>query len=336
MTIMVTGGAGFIGAHTCVELIRAGYSVVVLDNFCNSHGEVLNRIKRISGVLPVVVRGDVRDREAVVNALEAHRCSAVIHLAGLKSAADSFSRPLQYYDNNVLGTLSLIQAMQRVGVEKLVFSSSAAVYGEPMSVPIKEDHALSPLSPYGRTKLIVEQMLGDITSGSVRTAVLRYFNPVGSHQSGLIGDDPRAASDNIMLALADVATGRRSHLNVFGNDYETSDGTGVRDYIHVMDLAAAHLRALQCVERRNPIKLNLGTGRGSSVLELVRAFSRASGKDIPLVFAPRRDGDVSCAYACPDLARRVLDWRATRDLDEMCADAWKWQSNNPGGYGILE
>ena len=334
MTIMVTGGAGYIGSHTCVELIANGHSIVILDNFCNSQTEVLNRIERITGVSPAVVHGDVRDRDLLKTTMVKYRCDSVIHFAGLKSVADSVAHPLEYYDNNVVGTLRLVQAMQDADVRNLVFSSSATVYGEPMSLPLKEDHRLLPFNPYGRTKLIVEEMLGDVTSSSrsLKIAILRYFNPIGAHESGLIGEDPSGEPNNLMPFVAQVAVGRRPHLNVFGTDYDTPDGTGIRDYVHVMDLAAGHLRALECLEQQPLIRVNLGTGRGTSVLELARAFSLASGKNIPIVSAPRRDGDVACCYACPDLAMQTLGWRATRDLDDICQDTWKWQNSNPQGY----
>jgi UDP-glucose 4-epimerase len=335
MTILVTGGAGYVGSHACVELIRTGHSVVILDNFCNSHAEVLNRIERITGVAPAVVHGDVRDRDMLFRTLKTHRCKAVMHFAGLKSVGESVAQPLLYYDNNVVGTLRLIEAMQDVDVRKLVFSSSATVYGEPVSLPLREDHRRLPVNPYGRTKLIVEEMLGDVTasSPSFAVAILRYFNPVGAHESGLIGEDPLGAPNNLMPFVAQVAVGHRPHVSVFGNDYDTPDGTGVRDYVHVMDLASGHLRALEALATHRAITVNLGTGRGSSVLDLVGAFSKASGKKIPLEFVPRRAGDVASCYACPDLAHDILGWRATRGLDEMCGDAWRWQSSNPGGYG---
>jgi UDP-glucose 4-epimerase len=334
MTIMVTGGAGYIGSHTCVELIREGHSVVVFDNFCNSQTEVLNRIERITGVSPAVVRGDVRDRDLLKNTMTKYKCSAVIHFAGLKSVADSVVQPLEYYDNNVLGSLRLIQAMQDANVRRLVFSSSATVYGEPITLPFKEDHRVLPFNTYGRTKLMVEQMLGDLANSSDRfeVAILRYFNPVGAHESGLIGEDPIGAPNNLMPFIAQVAVGRRPHLNVFGSDYDTPDGTGVRDYVHVVDIAVGHLRALESLEKQRLIKVNLGTGRGTSVLELANAFSTVSGKDVPVVFAPRRDGDIACFYACPELAQHTLGWQATRDLNDMCRDTWKWQSGNPLGY----
>jgi UDP-glucose 4-epimerase len=334
MTIMVTGGAGYIGSHACVELIRAGHSIVIFDNFCNSHSAVPSRIERITGKAAAVIRGDIRDRALLASALLKYRCKAVVHFAGLKSVSESVSQPSLYYDNNVVGSLRLVQAMQDAGVQKLVFSSSATVYGEPVSLPLTEDHPLSPVNPYGRTKLIVEGMLGDCvrSSGSLKLAILRYFNPIGAHESGLIGEDPLGVPSNLMPFIAQVAGGRRQHLSVFGNDYETRDGTGVRDYVHVMDVAAGHVRALECLEMESFIRVNLGTGRGVSVLELVQAFSKVCGRQIPLVFEPRRAGDVASCYACPDLAKRILGWRARHDLNDMCEDAWKWQSTNPRGY----
>ncbi|THD70061.1 MAG: UDP-glucose 4-epimerase GalE [Bradyrhizobium sp.] len=335
MTIMVTGGAGYIGSHVCVELMRAGHSIVIFDNFCNSHREAVNRIGVIAGVSPTVIDGDVRDRGLLASTLANYRCSAVIHLAGLKSIAESVSDPIRYYDNNVYGTLGLVQAMRDTGVHKLVFSSSATVYGAPVYLPLREDHPLAPCNPYGRTKLMIEQMLGDLAAsdGSLKIAILRYFNPAGAHESGLIGEDPRGTPNNVMPFLAQVAIGRRPHLTIFGKDYDTPDGTGVRDYLHVTDLAVGHLRALDALERQDRIKVNLGTGRGTSVLDLVEAFSAACGKHIPVVFAPRREGDVASSYASCDLAQQILGWRATRDLKAMCRDAWKWQSSNPQGYG---
>jgi UDP-glucose 4-epimerase len=334
MTVMITGGAGFIGSHTSVELIRHGHAVVIYDNFCNSHPEVLNRIRRITGVMPALVTGDVRDREALLAALTDHHCRAVIHFAGLKSVAESVSQPALYYDTNVVGTLQLVEAMRLANVRKLVFSSSATVYGEPTSLPLKEDHPLAPFNPYGRTKKMAEDMLGDIAASSapLQVAILRYFNPVGAHDSGLIGEDPNGVPNNLMPFIAQVAVGRRPSLQIFGNDYDTPDGTGIRDYVHVMDLATGHLRALQCLETQDLVRLNLGTGRGSSVLEMVDASAKASGRAIRVVFAPRRDGDIASYHACPDQAFSVLGWQATRDLDEMCRDAWNWQRSNPDGY----
>jgi len=338
MTILVRGGGGYIGSHTCVELINNRHSIVILDNFSNSRPEVLERIERITGIPPTVVRGDVRDSDLLKATMIKYQCHAVIHFAGLKSVGESVAHPLEYYDNNVVGTLRLVQAMQAANVCKLVFSSSATVYGEPTELPLKEDHRLLPFSPYGRTKLMVEEMLGDLasSSNSFKVAILRYFNPVGAHESGLIGEDPSGKPNNLMPFIAQVAVGRLSHLNVFGTDYDTPDGTGIRDYVHVMDLASGHLRALECLEKNHDfLKVNLGTGCGTSVLELVHAFSEASGKYIPVVFAPRRTGDIACCYASPEFAAQSLGWRATRDLEEMCKDSWRWQSHNPHGYKKL-
>ena len=338
MTIMITGGAGYIGSHTCVELIISGYSIVIFDNFSNSQPEVLNRIERITGVSPVVVHGDVRDRDLLKATMIKYRCRAVIHFAGLKSVADSVVHPLEYYDNNVVGTLRLVEAMQDANVHNLVFSSSATVYGEPITLPLKENHRLLPLNPYGRTKLMVEEMLSDLihSSTSFKIAILRYFNPVGAHESGLIGEDPSGEPNNLMPFIAQVAVGRRPHLSVFGADYDTADGTGVRDYVHVMDVAAGHVRALECLEKQRVIKVNLGTGRGTSVLELANAFSRASGKEIPVVFAPQTEWRYRLLLCLPDLALQTLGWRAERDLKDMCNDTWRWQNDNPQGYPVIE
>jgi UDP-glucose 4-epimerase len=334
MNIMVTGGAGYIGSHTCVELIRAGHSILIFDNFSNSHPEVINRISRITGVTPGFVEGDIRDHAALAQAFATHPCAAVIHFAGLKSVAESVRQPLAYHDNNVTGTRVLVQAMRDAGVDRLVFASSATVYGEASRLPITEDAPLAPTNPYGQTKLAIEQMLGDLarSSDSFGVAVLRFFNPVGAHESGLIGEDPIGVPDNLMPFLSQVAVGRRPHLTVFGRDYDTPDGTGVRDYVHVMDIAAGHLRALHCLDKQRIITVNLGTGRGCSVLELVDAFSKACGKNIAVEFAPRRDGDAAQCYASAELAQRLLGWRAKRDIGDMCRETWRWQSSNPDGY----
>jgi UDP-glucose 4-epimerase len=336
MKIMVTGGAGYIGSHTCVELIDAGHEVVIFDNFCNSNVEVIRRIERITGTTPVVVRGDVRDCNLVADTLAMHRCESVIHFAGLKSVAESVSQPLLYYDTNVLGSMRLVQGMKKAGVCKLVFSSSATVYGDPIFLPLTEDHPKSPYSPYGRTKLVVEEMLAEVvrSAENFKVAILRYFNPVGCHSSGLIGEDPLGLPNNLMPFIAQVAVGRRSHVNIFGNDYGTPDGTGIRDYVHVVDLAIGHLRALEHLGKEDFIQVNLGTGRGRSVLELVHAFSKACGRKIPFVFTARREGDVASYYACTEFAHRTLGWQATRKLHDMCADTWRWQSRNPNGYRI--
>jgi UDP-glucose 4-epimerase len=338
MKVMITGGAGYLGSHACVELIRAGYSTVLFDDFSNSHPEVVNRIHCLTGVLPAVVRGDIRDRGALTRTLVTHRCGAVLHFAGLKSVPDSIRRPLVYRETNIGGTDSLIRSMADTGVHRLVFASTAAVYGQPIELPIKEDHPLLPSNPYGQTKLVVEQMLDELSNATdlFRIAVLRFFNPVGAHASGLIGEDPRGEPDNLMPHLSQVAIGRRPHLKIFGNDYDTADGTAVRDYVHVMDIAAAHIRALECLEQQRLIKVNLGTGRGHSILELVETFSKVTGINIAHVLAPRREGDIAQCYASATLAQQKLGWCATRSLADMCRDTWRWQSMNPGGYADVQ
>jgi len=334
--VLVTGGAGYIGSHTCVELINAGFDVTVFDNFYNSHTEALSRIERITGKRIALVRGDVRDRAALVKALRESDAKAVVHFAGLKAVGESMEMPLTYYDNNVVGTLRLLEAMGECGVKALVFSSSATVYGEPQQLPLTEDHPLSATNPYGRTKLMIEEMLRDLhrSDSSWRFGILRYFNPVGAHPSGLIGEDPKGIPNNLMPFLAQVAVGRLEFLNVWGNDYPTPDGTGVRDYIHVVDLALGHLKALERLQgQAECLTVNLGTGTGYSVLEMVRAFERAASRSVPYRISSRRPGDIAACYADPKLALKLLGWRAERGLDIMCLDAWRWQSNNPGGYG---
>jgi UDP-glucose 4-epimerase len=333
--ILVTGGAGYIGSHVCVELLQAGHDVTIFDNFCNSNPESVARIERIAGKAPRLVRGDIRDRAALVDALKTSGASAVIHFAGLKAVGESVAQPLSYYDNNVVGTLRLLEAMRECGVQQLVFSSSATVYGDPQRLPLTEDHPLSATNPYGRSKLMIEDMLRDlqVSDASWRIAILRYFNPVGAHASGLIGEDPRGVPNNLMPYVAQVAIGRRAQLQVWGSDYPTPDGTGVRDYIHVVDLAVGHLRALERLQaQEGGLTVNLGTGTGYSVLDMVRAFEEASGKPVPYQLAPRRAGDVASCYADPAAALAVLGWRAERDLVAMCQDAWRWQSSNPNGY----
>ncbi len=336
--ILVTGGAGYIGSHTCVELLNAGSAVTIFDNFSNSHPEALSRVERITGKSLRLIRGDLRDRAALVAALHESGATSVIHFAGLKAVGESVEKPLSYYDNNVAGSLRLLEAMGECGVKTLVFSSSATVYGDPQRLPLTEDHPLSATNPYGRTKLMIEEILRDLqrSNASWRIGILRYFNPVGAHASGLIGEDPRGMPNNLLPFVAQVAVGRREHLNVWGNDYSTPDGTGVRDYIHVVDLALGHLKALEALDRlERPgacLTVNLGTGNGYSVLEIVRAFEKASGKAVPYKVAPRRPGDVASCYADPSHALQSLGWRAARGLDEMCADAWRWQSTNPKGY----
>jgi UDP-glucose 4-epimerase len=334
--ILVTGGAGYIGSHVCVELLQAGQAVTVFDNFSNSNPESLARVERITGKAPALVRGDIRDRTALEQALRDSGASAVIHFAGLKAVGESVQKPLDYYDNNVVGTVRLLEAMGACNVRQLVFSSSATVYGDPQRLPLTEDHPLSATNPYGRSKLMIEDMLRDLqaSDASWRIGILRYFNPVGAHISGLIGEDPRGVPNNLMPYVAQVAIGRREQLQVWGNDYPTPDGTGVRDYIHVVDLAVGHLRALERLQAQpGGVTVNLGTGTGYSVLGMVRAFEQASGKPVPYQISPRRPGDIASCYADPASAAELLGWRAERDLRAMCEDAWRWQSQNPQGFG---
>jgi UDP-glucose 4-epimerase len=336
--IFVTGGAGYIGSHTCVELLDAGDDVTVFDNFSNSHPEAVARVERITGKKLRLVRGDIRDRAALVSALRESGAGSVIHFAGLKAVGESVTQPLAYYDNNVIGTVRLLEAMSECGVKTLVFSSSATVYGDPIRLPLTEDHPLSATNPYGRTKLMIEEILRDLhhSNASWKVGILRYFNPAGAHASGLIGEDPQGIPNNLLPVVTQVAVGRRDCLNVWGNDYATPDGTGVRDYIHVVDLAHGHLKALKALERTHErvecLTVNLGTGRGYSVLDIVRAFEQVSGRSVPYKIAPRRPGDIASCYADPQLALTLLDWRAERGIDAMCADAWRWQKGNPQGY----
>ena len=333
-SILVTGGAGYIGSHTVVELLAAGHEVTVVDNFCDSSPAVPERIARIAGRAPVWVRADVRDRNALETVFEADGFDAVIHFAGLKAVGESVAEPLRYYDNNVGGAIVLLEAMARHGVKTLVFSSSATVYGDSASVPIREDAPLAPANPYGRSKLMVEGILREMAAADPawRVAMLRYFNPVGAHESGLIGEDPGGVPNNLMPFISQVAAGRRECLSVWGDDYPTPDGTGVRDYIHVTDIASGHLAALECMPAAGVLTVNLGTGRGYSVLEMLRAFERVSGRPVPYRIAARRPGDVAVCYADPALAAERLGWRAQLDIDRMCADTWRWQSLNPQGY----
>lgn len=333
--ILVTGGAGYIGTHTCVALLEKGHEVAVLDNFSNSWPEALERVQQITGKTLRIHRGDVRDRADVVLALRRSEATAVVHLAGLKAVGESMAQPLRYYDHNVSGTLHLLQGMSQCGVQTLVFSSSATVYGIPHHLPCSETHPLGATNVYGRTKRVVEDMLRDLhhSDPSWRIAILRYFNPIGAHASGLIGEDPLGIPNNLLPFVAQVAGGRRDHLDIWGEDYATPDGTGVRDYLHVDDLAAGHVSALGLLARRPQcVALNLGTGRGVSVRELVAAFEKASGQPIACRVAPRRDGDVAEYCSDPAEAWRVMGWQATRNLETMCADAWRWQKNNPHGY----
>jgi UDP-glucose 4-epimerase len=335
MRILVTGGTGYIGSHTCVVLAGRGHDLVVADNFSNSSPRVLDRLQQITGH-PVAFRElDLRDREATARLLDEGRFDAVVHFAALKAVGESCEKPLDYFHNNICGTIHLLQAMQGAGVKRLVFSSSATVYGDPEEVPVREDAPLGVTNPYGRSKLVMEQLISDLctSDATFHAAVLRYFNPVGAHESGLIGEDPSGIPNNLMPYICQVAVGRRGKLSVFGGDWPTPDGTGVRDYIHVMDLARAHADALDALERGGRgFTVNLGTGQGVSVLQLVRAFERASGRTVPFEIVGRRSGDVAAVYADPSLAHRLLDWRAELDVDAMCRDAWRWQSMNPDGY----
>lgn len=347
MKILVTGGAGYIGSHTCVELVEAGHEILILDNFCNSSPKVLERLHRILGRELPLVEGDVRDRALVEDVLRRHGIKAVVHFAGLKAVGESVTDPLSYYDANVGGSVALLRAMDSTDVRTLVFSSSATVYGTPDAVPLREDAPLRPMSPYGQTKLMIEDMLRALPASQRskespdtpwRIAILRYFNPAGAHASGLIGEVPRGVPNNLMPYLSQVAVGLRDRLGIFGNDYPTRDGTGVRDFIHVMDLARGHLAALAALDKKGDasfddlVTVNLGTGRGYSVLELVKAFERASGRAIPYTFLERRAGDVGECYADISLSAQVFDWKAEFDLERICVDTWRWQSANPHGY----
>lgn len=335
MRILVTGGAGYIGSHTCLELLQAGYEVIVVDNLANSKVESLRRVQKLAGKELTFHQVDLLDKEALTAVFDNATIQAVIHFAGLKAVGESVTIPLQYYHNNVTGTLILCEVMAQHKVKKLVFSSSATVYGDPHKVPISEDFPLSATNPYGRSKLMIEEILRDLyqADNAWNVAILRYFNPVGAHQSGQIGEDPHGIPNNLVPYITQVAIGKLPELSVFGDDYPTRDGTGIRDYIHVVDLAAGHLKAIEKL-RSNPgvVTYNLGTGRGYSVLEVVSAFEKASGKKIPYKIVGRRPGDIASCYADPAKANEELGWSAERDIDEMCADAWRWQSNSPNGY----
>lgn len=335
MRVLVAGGAGYIGSHTCVELIQRGHEVLILDNLCNASPQVLERVAAITGQRPDFVEADVRDARALAAVFRERPFDVVVHFAALKAVGESWEKPLAYFDNNITGTIVLLQAMRDAGIRHLVFSSSATVYGDPDACPIPESAPLRVTNPYGRTKLVMEELIGDLCAAdpAFRAAVLRYFNPVGAHPSGLIGEDPAGVPNNLMPYVCQVAVGRRPYLNVYGNDYPTRDGTGVRDYLHVVDLARAHVDAIDALARRDAgFTVNLGTGSGYSVLEVVRAFEEASGMPVPVQFAPRRAGDVAACYADPALAERLMGWRAELGLERMCADAWRWQSANPRGY----
>ena len=336
MNILVTGGAGFIGSHTVIELLARGFDVTVIDNFVNSKPESLRRIAELAGRAPAFHEVDLVDAAKVDEVFAGGRFDAVIHFAGLKAVGESVGQPLRYYENNLVSTLVLLRAMKRHGVPNLVLSSSATVYGVPERVPITEDFPLSATNPYGRTKLMIEDMLRDIHNAEpgMGIALLRYFNPIGAHKSGRIGEDPAGIPNNLMPYISQVAIGKLPRLRVFGDDYPTKDGTGVRDYIHVVDLAIGHVAAIERLASHpgELVTVNLGTGNGYSVLEMVRAFEKASGRKVPYEIVARRPGDVASCYADPSLAYKLLGWKAERGLDEMCEDAWRWQSMNPNGF----
>jgi len=353
--VLVTGGTGYIGSHTVVALINAGYNPIIVDNLSNSKAAVVQRITQITGYKPPFYQIDLRDTTILDKIFQKHKITSIIHFAGLKAVGESIAEPLRYYENNILGSISLFFVMGKRNVKRIIFSSSAAVYGEASTVPIREDAPTAPTNPYARTKLIIENILQDVYVNDPiwQIVLLRYFNPVGAHETGLIGEDPQGIPNNLVPYISQVAVGRRKHINVFGNDYPTRDGTGVRDYIHVMDLAEGHVAALRHMEKAdsssrqslsfprrresrnlnaNPLIVNLGTGRGYSVLEMIQAFAKASGKEIPYKITKRRSGDIAACFADTALAKKRLGWKARRGLNEMCAAAWNWQSKNPNGY----
>lgn len=335
MAILITGGAGYIGSHTCVEMQKAGYDVIVVDNLCNSKREVLHRVEKLTGKPVPFYQADIRDEEALRKIFRENEIQAVIHFAGLKAVGESVEIPLEYYDNNVAGTLTLCRVMREAGVKKIVFSSSATVYGVAEKMPLTEDMPLGAINPYGRTKLFIEEILRDISHADAEWCVslLRYFNPIGAHESGTIGEDPKGIPNNLMPYIAQVAVGRLPMLQVFGDDYPTVDGTGVRDYIHVVDLARGHVKAVDwALQNTGCDAVNLGTGRGCSVLELVAAFEKASGVEIPYKIVGRRPGDPATVYADVQKAKNVLGWEAQYSIGKMCEDSWRWQKNNPNGY----
>ena len=333
--ILITGGAGYIGSHTAILLIEGGYEIVVFDNFSNASEESIKRVEAIVGQKITIVKGDIRNKEALRKVFINHNINAVIHFAGLKAVGESVEQPLKYYDNNINGTIILCEVMAEHQCKSIVFSSSATVYGDPHTTPISEDFPLSATNPYGRSKLFIEEMLRDlyISDNTWKIVLLRYFNPVGAHESGTIGEDPNGIPNNLMPFIAQTAVGKRNCLNVFGDDYDTHDGTGVRDYIHVMDLAGGHVKALNIIHTLEDVMtINLGTGIGYSVLDMVKAFEKASGKKIPYSIAPRRAGDIAKCYADPQYAKEILGWKAQKGIDAMCEDSWRWQSTNPNGY----
>lgn len=337
--ILVTGGCGYIGSHTVLQLLEEGYEVVILDNFSNSSPAVVERIEKLSGRRPVLIEGDIRDTSLLNELFTAHPISSVIHFAGLKAVGESHERPLHYYENNVVGSLNLLHAMEQAGVFQLVFSSSATVYGEPQEIPIKETHPASrPSSPYGRSKLIIEEILQDMakSNDNWKVAILRYFNPIGAHPSGLIGESPNGIPNNLLPYISQVAVGKLKELSIYGADYPTKDGTGVRDYIHVCDLADGHSKALTALKYRSGACIwNLGTGNGYSVIEIIREFEAISQIDIPYVVRARRSGDVAACWADPSKAKAELGWKASRTLQDMMKDTWRWQRQNPNGYSEI-
>lgn len=335
MTVLVTGGAGYIGSHTCLQLLQAGYDIVVFDNLSNSNEASINRIRKLSGREFPFVKGDILNKQDLQDVFSQYAISSVIHFAGLKAVGESTEKPLLYYDNNVTGSLNLFSTMAANDVKTIVFSSSATVYGDPASVPIQENFPLSATNPYGQTKLMIEHILRDLhqSDESWHIGILRYFNPIGAHESGMIGEDPNGIPNNLLPYVAQVAVGKLKQLRVFGDDYPTHDGTGIRDYIHVVDLADGHLAALKYLENHQTLlTVNLGTGNGYSVLDVVNTFAEKSGREVPYEIMPRRAGDVAINYADPAHAKTLLDWEAKKGLDEMCADTWRWQSQNPNGY----
>lgn len=336
--ILITGGAGYIATHTLIELKKANFDFVVYDNFSNSSKEALKRVKKITGAKVKFVKGDIRDKKALRKVFKKYSIDSVIHFAGLKAVGESVAKPLKYYDNNVVGTIKLLEVMREFDCKKIVFSSSATVYGNPKSCPIDESFDVgATTNPYGTSKYMIERILEDlyISDNSFKIAILRYFNPVGAHESGLIGEDPNGIPNNLMPYISQVAVGKLKELSVFGSDYPTVDGTGVRDYIHVVDLAYGHVKAIEYLDTNENIKpliVNLGTGTGYSVLDVVKAFEKASGKEVPYKLVDRRAGDIAKCFANPSYAKEILAWVAKRNLDEMCEDSWRWQSNNPNGY----
>ncbi len=332
--ILVTGGAGYIGSHTCIELINYGFIPIIIDNFSNSNKKVIQRLEEISGQKLIVIETDIRNKNKLVNVINDYNCEAVIHFASFKALGESQKNPIEYYSNNLIGGISLLEAMKETGLKKIVFSSSASVYGSPSELPLKEDHPLLPENVYGKTKLIFENILKDTfySDKKWRICILRYFNPIGAHKSSRIGEDPNGVPNNLMPYISQVAVGKLDKLNIWGHDYKTIDGTGVRDYIHVVDLAIAHVKAIKELNNLKCSEINLGTGKGYSVLQMIDAFEKASGMKIEYEYKERREGDIDSNFADCTKAQKILDWQAKYSIFEMCLDTWKWQKNNPNGY----